>query len=158
MKKKTPGDINGLHKYIINDNYMMYRSWDMEHDWQIFLSFWTTFCPFALPQKSKQPNNQSKQPQKSKFSKNFKTNLELLSFYKCVPKMTIIWLRFLRYGERHGEFFVILGHFFPFYHPNKPKNQSIEKMKKTPGDIFLLQMCTINDNHMMYGSWDMAVV
>ena len=23
------------------------------------------------------------------------------------------------------------------------------------GDIIILQMCTINDNHMMYGSWDM---
>ena len=48
--------------------------------------------------------------------------------------------------------FCHFGPFFPFYHPNKPKNQSFEKMKKTPGDIFLLQMCTINDNHMMYGS------
>ena len=26
-------------------------------------------------------------------------------------------------------------------------------MKKTPGNI-ILQQCTINDNHMMYGSWD----
>ena len=24
-----------------------------------------------------------------------------------------------------------------------------------PGDIIILYMCTINDNHMMYGSWDM---
>ena len=27
-------------------------------------------------------------------------------------------------------------------------------MKKTPGDIIILHMRTINDNHMMYGSWD----
>ena len=28
-----------------------------------------------------------------------------------------------------------------------------EKLKKkTIGDIIVLQMCTINDNHMMYGS------
>ena len=50
--------------------------------------------------------------------------------------------------------FVILGRFLPFYPTNNPKNQNLEKMKKTPGDI-ILQMCTINDNHMMYGSWDM---
>ena len=28
-------------------------------------------------------------------------------------------------------------------------------MKKLPRDIIILQMCTINDNHMMYCSWDM---
>ena len=27
-------------------------------------------------------------------------------------------------------------------------------MKNTPKDIIILLMCTINDNHMMYGSWD----
>ena len=30
-----------------------------------------------------------------------------------------------------------------------------KKCKKTPGHIILLQMCTINQDHMMYGSWDM---
>ena len=29
------------------------------------------------------------------------------------------------------------------------------KIMKTAGDIIILQMCTINENHMMYGSWDM---
>ena len=32
------------HKY---DNDMMYDSWDMEHNRQIFLSIWTVFCPFT---------------------------------------------------------------------------------------------------------------
>ena len=44
--------------------------------------------------------------------------------------------------------------FFHFYFPNNPKNQNFERMKKTPRDI-ILHMCTINNNHMMYGSWDM---
>ena len=30
--------------------------------------------------------------------------------------------------------------------------QKIKVMKKAPGDIITLHMCTINDNHMMYGS------
>ena len=42
----------------------------------------------------------------------------------------------------------------PFYPNNTPENQN-EKMKNQPGDIVILHMCTINDNHMMYGSWDM---
>ena len=48
--------------------------------------------------------------------------------------------------------FVILDHFLPFYPPNNPKNQNFDKIKKLPTDTIILQMCTINDNHMMYGS------
>ena len=42
----------------------------------------------------------------------------------------------------------------PFYPLNNPKNQNFEKMKKPTGDIIILHLCTINDNHMMDGSWD----
>ena len=48
--------------------------------------------------------------------------------------------------------FCHFGPFLFFYHLNIPKNQNFEKMKKTPGDIIILQMYTINDNHVMYGS------
>ena len=61
----------------------------------------------------------------------------------------------MRYQAWQTEFFVILDHFLPFYPSNNPKNQNFEKMKKTPEDIIILQMCTINDSHMMYGSWEM---
>ena len=53
---------------------------------------------------------------------------------------------------RWTKFFVILDQFLPFYPSNNPKNQNFEKMKKQPGDIITLHMCTINNNHMMYGS------
>ena len=61
-------------------------------------------------------------------------------------------VQFLRYRVRQTEFFVILGHFLHFYLPNNPENQNFEKIKQTPGDIIILHKCTINDNHMMYGS------
>ena len=35
-----------------------------------------------------------------------------------------------------------------------PENQNFDKMRKTNGDIIILQMCSINDSHMMYGSRD----
>ena len=58
----------------------------------------------------------------------------------------------IMYGSRHMEcnrdHFCHFGPFLPFYHPNNPKNQNSEKMKKTPGDIIILHMCTINDNHI----------
>ena len=31
----------------------------------------------------------------------------------------------------------------------------ILKLKKKPGDVIILHICTINANHVMYGSWDM---
>ena len=31
----------------------------------------------------------------------------------------------------------------------------LKRKKKTPGDIIILHKCTIYDNHMIYGSWDM---
>ena len=36
------------------------------------------------------------------------------------------------------------------------QNQHFSKIKKTPEDIIILQMCTINDSHMMYGSWNIG--
>ena len=30
----------------------------------------------------------------------------------------------------------------------------MKKYKKNPGDIILLHMCTIDEDHMMHGSWD----
>ena len=50
------------------------------------------------------------------------------------------------------EFFVIFGYFLHFDSLNHLKNRIFEKMKKLPGDIIILHMCTINENHMMYGS------
>ena len=35
------------------------------------------------------------------------------------------------------SFFVMMGHFLPFDRPNNWKNQSFEKIKKTPGDIMI---------------------
>ena len=87
--KKTYGDIITLHQCTINDNQMMYGSWDMKHDEQKLLPFFIIFCPFT--------------PWKPKKSKSWKN----------------------------------------------------EKKKKMPGDIIILHMCTLNDSHMMYGSWDM---
>ena len=50
------------------------------------------------------------------------------------------------------NFFVILVHFLPFHPHDNLENQNFEKLKKTPRDIIILHMYTINDNHMMYGS------
>ena len=62
---------------------------------------------------------------------------------------------FLRYQVQEKMFFVILDWFLPFQPPNNLKNQNFGKMKKIPGDIIILHMCTIIHIYMMYGSWKM---
>ena len=54
--------------------------------------------------------------------------------------------------ERDKLKLVILGHVLPFYLPKNLKNQNFEKMKKASGDVIILQMCTKNHDHVIYGS------
>ena len=79
-------------------------------------------------------------------------------------------LQFLRCGVRQSEFFVILGHFLSFYHntpfppPNPlpplplmiPKIQILKQNWKKCLEIlsFCIYMCIINEDHMIYGSWN----
>ena len=99
--KKKPGDIIILHMCSINDNHTMYDSWDMEHNRQNFLSFWIIFCP------TMDPENQN-------FGKMKKTP-EDISFYKCVPQMTVtcsmvpeIWNAMDKFFCHFGPYFSIL--------------------------------------------------
>ena len=63
-----------------------------------------------------------------------------------------VW--FLKYGARQTEFFIILDYFLPFYPSNK--EQKTNKQTNTLGDIIFLHMCTINENHMICGFWNMG--
>ena len=135
--KQFPGDII-LHKCNTNDNHIIYGSWDNERNGQSFLSSWTIFCKIW----------------KIKILKRTKKHLEILSLSTCVPQMTITWHMVPEIWSMTDRIFCHFGLFLPFYTPNNPKNQNFEKLKKMPWDIIILNMCTINDNHMMYGSWD----
>ena len=141
--KKMPGDIIILHKCAINDNHM-YSSCNMKCDRQNFLSFWTVFCHFT-----------HLTTQKIKILKNWKRKGWRHYHFTHVHhkwQSNDVW--FLRYWARQTDFFVILDHFLPFYPPNKTKYQNFKKFFKMPGNIIILQISTINYNHMMYGSWN----
>ena len=75
--------------------------------------------------------------------------MEVSPFYTYVPKITIIRCTVSEIWNE-TEFFIILGHFLTFF-PMDPENQNFGKMKNKPADIIILQMCTINDGHMMHG-------
>ena len=108
-----------------------------------FLSFWTVFTLLS-----------SYWPRKSKFCKNEKYTWRYYHFTNVYHKWQSCDVWFLRYGMQRVDFFCHFGAFLPFYSPNNLKNQSFQKMKKSLGDIIILHMSTINDSHLMYGSWD----
>ena len=116
--------------------------------WSVKDIFFCHFGPFlALSSQLLTP--------KIKIWKNVKNTWRCYAFTHVYHKWRSHDVWFLRYK---AEFFVILGHFLPFDPPNSPKNQNFEKNEKkttTTGDITILHMCFINENHMMYGSWDM---
>ena len=101
-----------------------------------------SFFALLLP-----PPHPKKNP-KIKILKNEKNCLRYHHFTHVYQKSQSFDVQILKYGVRQAEFFVILGHFLPFEPPN-PKNQNFEKLEKTPGDIIISYMCTINDNQMM---------
>ena len=82
--------------------------------------------------------------------KNEKKYLEILSFTYVHHKWRSYDKWFLKYKARCNR-----QNFLHFHLPDDLENQNFEKLKKIPGDITTLHMCTINDNHMMYDSWDM---
>ena len=55
--------------------------------------------------------------------------------FTCASKITIIWCTVPEIGSETDRIFCHFGPFLLFYP--------------------ILHMCTINDSHMMYGSWDM---
>ena len=76
--EKIPGDII-LHLCMTNDHHMMYGSWDMECDEQIFFVILDHFLPFYLLT-----------TQKITIFEKWKKGLEISSFYTIAPKIMII--------------------------------------------------------------------
>ena len=87
--------------------------------------------------------------------KKLKNLLEISSFYTCVPKITIIWCMISDIWSGTNKFFWHFIQFFALLPPYGPRKSKFWTNEKTPQDIIILQMCTINDSHMMYDSWGM---
>ena len=82
---------------------------------------------------------------------------EISPFYMCTKNHN-----HMRYASWDTEWvrqnFCHFEPFLPFYSLSPPlttqKIQILRKWKKMPGDIIILHMCTINETHVMYCSWD----
>ena len=62
--------------------------------------------------------------------------------------VTLIW-------SVTDNFFCHFGLIFALLFSINPKNQNFKNLKKMPGDIMIIHMCTKNYDHLMYSSWDM---
>ena len=102
--KKMHGDTIILHRCTINENHMMYGSWDVEHDRENFFSFWTIFCLLTPPTN----------PENENFEKMNKMHGRYHYFTQVYHKSQSYDKWFLRYEAWQTKFFVILGHFCSF--------------------------------------------
>ena len=124
----------------INDSHMMHDPWDMECNRQNYFVILDHFLPFYLSNNLKSQN----------FEKMKKTPGDI----------TILHRRNINHNHTmHGSwdtkcnrqnFLLFWAIFCPFTRKSK-----FWKNEKNIRDNIILYMCTLKDNHMMYGSWDM---
>ena len=108
----------------------------------VILDHFLLFCP---------PNN----PKNQNFEKLEKAPGDIIIWHICIIKDN--QTTYSSWDMKHGgqTFLSFWTVFLSFYSPNNPKNQSFGIMKQKSGDIIIWHMCIINNNHMIYGSWDM---
>ena len=87
-------------------------------------------------------------PKNQNFEKNDKIPGDIIILHSCTINHNHM-MHGSRDSKHNGQ---NLLSFWTIFCPNNPKNQNFEKMKKIPGDVTILDMRTINDNHMMYDS------
>ena len=107
------------------------------HDYGLFFALWP-----------------SQKHKKSKFWKNEK-NWKCYHFQLVYHKWRSYDVWFLRYLHFLSFWTISCPLTLPPQSLYNSENPNFEKMKKMPGDIIILQKCTVNDNHIMYGSWYM---
>ena len=143
IKKKKKKNTCTYHYWNLHD--MIYSSWDTAK--QMEIGNFSSFFPLHPP----------KNPKTQHFEK-WKNLLEL-SFYTCAPKITMIWFTVPEICSETDKNFVILDHFLPFNHsPQWSQISKYWKKWKRCLEIlsFYTHMCTINEDHMIYGSWNIT--
>ena len=135
-------------KYHDQNLDMIYSSWDTEQSILklLVLGHFLPFYPLKTP--------------KIKILENEKNCWRYHHFTHGYLKSQSYNVWFPRYEAWWTDFFVILGHFLPFYHPSFPliilKIKILKKeMEAMSRDIILSYIiCTIIEDHMIYASWN----
>ena len=130
----------------INEDHVMYGSWDLKHNKQTSLSFWATFCPLTLLT-----------TWKFKILKNEKNARRYYILHKHTKNHD--HMLYCSWDVAHDVNVIFhLAHMFcPFTHLTVQKIKILKKWKKkTRRGTSILHMCTQNYDHMMYNSRDMV--
>ena len=125
--------------------YQKSQLWDTEWDTWFFWHFGWFFAPLPSP-----PNN----PENQNLEKMREASRDLIILHKCIKNITIIWCMLPEIWSVTDIIFCHFGSFFVLFHYWPPKLKFGKNVKETPGDIILLNMCNINEDHIMYGSCD----
>ena len=147
-KMEKASDVIILNLCNKKHDHMMYAYSDIECDRHNFCHFrqFSALLPHYWPWKLK-------------FGKNVINTCRYYPFTHAYHKSRSYDVWFLIHkvqrADRSTDFPVILGHFCPLTLLTTQKIKILKKWKKAPGDIIILHKCTINDNHMIYGPWDM---
>ena len=120
-KWKMHGEIIIFHICTINDNYIMYASWDVEHDRQNFFGILDRF--FALLP--------SKQLKKSKFWKNEKMHGDIIISHMCTINGNHMMYGFWGIKQDGQNFLTFWTSFCPFTPLKTPKINILKKLKKS---------------------------
>ena len=70
--------------------------------------------------------------------------------------MTIIWYLVPEIWSASDRIFLSFSAMFCPFTSYQPEKWKLQKMKKAPRDIIILQKCAKNHDHMLYCSWDMV--
>ena len=139
--KKASGDVIISHMCTKNHCHITDHMMEWARQFLVILGHFLPFYP--------------KQCQTLKFRKNIKSSWRYYPFTHVYQKWRSYDTWFLRYKAQQTEFFWHFGPFFALWLYQQPKKSKLLKIKTKPRDIIILHLCTTNDNHMIYGSWDM---
>ena len=121
-----------LHKCTINDNHMIYGSWDIDCN-RFFLSSWAIFCPFTPPP---HPSNSTKNQNFIKWNKN---TLRYIILHKCTKKhYHILYCSWDMACDTCNFYFSFYAIFCILTPPTAQKIKISKKWKKMPGNIIIL--------------------
>ena len=110
-----------------------------------------TFCHFGQFFALLPPKNQN-------FEKMKTSPGDIIILHKCTKNHDhMLYCSWNMLSDGCNCYFSFWAIFCPFTPVTAQKMKiSKNKMKKTSGDIIILQVCTKNHDHMLYCSWDMA--
>ena len=119
---------------IEKNTWRYYHFTHLHHKWQScdvwFLSYGVQWTEFFIILDCFLLFYPPKQPKKSKFWKNEKNGMDILSFYTGVTQMTIIWCMVPEIPSTTDTIFRHFGPFFALLPLNNPKNQNLTKWEK----------------------------